>query len=108
MPKELRLQTKILKALRTHGGWWAEKSASLYESNGLPDIYGGYYWFFIVFEVKRPNQPYGVTRVQELIIEEMKKRNAVYHGSVIQSVEEALSVLREIDEYVKRAGTGSA
>jgi hypothetical protein len=99
MSRETRLQSKILKALRAHGGWWRQKSANLYEESGMPDIFGGYKSLFIVFEVKRPNQPYKATEVQLLVIEEMKQHNAIYHGSVIETMEEALEVLREIDAF---------
>ena len=104
MARETSIQTKILTALRAHGGWWAEKSANLYEQSAMPDIYGGYKRYFILFEVKRPNQPYRMPPAQKLTIKQMIEKDAVYFGGEIESVEEALNVLRRIDVERARAG----
>ena len=103
MPRETRLQTQILAALKGRGGKWYEKSASMYEHSGQPDIHGGYRGFLVVFEVKRPKQSYGASRIQMLIINEYLESGATLFARVIDSVAEALNVLDEIDALFTKA-----
>ncbi len=64
-------------------------------SSGIPDIIGTYKGVFIALEVKRPNQKYGATLTQQLTIKKINEAGAI--ARVIESVEGALSIIREID-----------
>lgn len=98
--KEKYLQSKILKALRAHGGWWTKYHVGpRYAQAGVPDILGCYKRRFIALEVKVPgNKP---TKLQAETIRKIRE-----HGKglafVIYSVDDAMTILYSIDRREQR------
>lgn len=90
--KESQLQSKILTALRKHGGWWVKYHAGQYAKAGVPDILGVYKRRFVAMEVKRPNTK--VTKLQAATLQAIRKHGIAV---VVRSVDEALRVLYIID-----------
>lgn len=99
---EKHLQSKILKALRSHGGWWVKyHPGPRYGQPGVPDILGCYRGVFIALEVKRPGQK--PTALQEATHREiMDKGKGIVR--VVTSVDDALSLVYAIDRRKKTNG----
>ncbi len=92
---ETRLVKKILDALEKEGGVWYKIVANEFQEPGIPDIVGSYRGRFVAFEVKmptgslRPIQRYQINRLT-------REGRAVV--AVVTTVDEALSVLRNLPE----------
>jgi len=92
---EKRLQDRILRALRGHGGWWVKFHVGpRYSTAGVPDIIGSYGGVFVGLEVKRPGGK--LTKLQAAM-----HRKMVAEGDAIvetvHSPEEALAVLERLE-----------
>jgi len=97
--KESAIQSKILKALREHGGWWVKyHPGPRYGQPGVPDIIGCYYGRFVGLEVKRPGQK--PTKLQEVTHEEIRKQGKGI-VAVVHSVDEALMIVYAIQRRIK-------
>lgn len=94
-PLEKRTRTKILKALRTRGGYWQVTHGSPVVTRGQPDIIGVYRGRYIAFEVKRDasGKP---TELQAYRMKEIRAAGGV--ATLIYSVDQALAILDRLDE----------
>lgn len=90
-PKESQLRTKIVKALRERGGFWAVIHQSGTQIIGLPDIVGVYRGRFYGIEVKRPGKERTLTERQARILNDI--RDAKGRSGVVTSVDDALRFL---------------
>lgn len=70
--READLQARILKWLRSRGGWWVKFPAGPYAPAGVPDILGCYRGRFVAIEVKKPGG--GVTKLQAATQERIAKQ----------------------------------
>jgi hypothetical protein len=87
---EAALTKKILKNLRSQGGWWIKTHGGMYAA-GRPDIIGCYKGLFFAFEVKRPGEE--ATPLQAHTLQQITKSGGT--ASVIYSFEEADALIRE-------------
>lgn len=94
-PLEKKTRTKIVKALRSRGGYWQITHGSPVVTRGQPDIIGSYKGRYIAFEVKRDasGKP---TALQVQRMEEIRRAGGI--ARLIYSVEQALALIDRIDE----------
>lgn len=98
MPKkpESLITAKILKALRSLGGFWVKIHGGPYQVIGLPDIVGCYEGLFFGLEVKDPKAPPSrrePTARQALILSDIKTLGKGVSG-VVTGPEEAVQIVK--------------
>ena len=92
---EQKIQASILSALKERGAYCVKVMAA--NRNGVPDIIACYKGQFVAIEVK---DKYGrPTPLQQANIQQIRKADG--WAIVAWSVDEALSVLEEIDETLQ-------
>ena len=70
---ELKIQTAILRKLRTSGGLWFKIHDII--TKALPDIIGCYQGLFIAIEVKRVGER--PTKLQDWVLEQVEKAGGI-------------------------------
>ncbi len=96
---ESRLVSKILKNIRSQGGWWFKTHGSPYQMSGLPDLIGCHDGRFVALEVKMPGKETDTSPRQEWTMKRIKGAGGVV--AVVSSVHGALGVLSILDREEK-------
>lgn len=103
-PTERQITTRIVKALNAIDGVYMRKThGGAYGGGGWPDLVGvvrtkGGVGAFVALEVKRPDQPYGVTMLQARELARYAERGA--RAAVVTSVDEAVEIIREVQAWL--------
>ncbi len=95
---ESRLVAKILKELRSQGGWWFKTHGSPYQMAGIPDILGCHQGRFVALEVKVPGKEHETSTRQDWTMKRIQEAGGV--ATVVSSKSGALGVLNLIDRSI--------
>lgn len=68
------------------------------QTTGIPDIIGCYQGLFVGFEVKVPERRQNVSKRQRFTLDRIKQHKGV--SALITSTEDALAVIRDIDDAI--------
>ena len=105
MPKESYDQGRILKYLRTRGGYWVKYHASQYTPEGVPDILGCYKNFFVAFECKNRNIKNAYKALADAQI--TNAQDILSNGGLaftVQTVADVTKILANLDDIIAREG----
>lgn len=86
---EARLRTKIVKKLKSYGGYWFVIHGGMYQAVGVSDILGVLHGRFFALEVKVPGKLHTLTERQSLFLKRV--RQAGGKATVVTSVDEAMA-----------------
>ena len=95
---EAKLSTKIIKAWKERGAFSYKVHGSEFQTSGVPDISGCYRGVSVWCETKMPgNVP---SKIQEYRISQIREAGGFV--VVAYSVEEALSLLDQVDSLIEQ------
>lgn len=94
---ESAIDQSIIKLIKQRKGY-ARKTHGTPTSRGWPDIVGVYRGHPLMLEVKRPNQSYGVTPLQDRELTRWERAGAV--AGVVTSKAQVVAILDGIDASV--------
>lgn len=92
---ESKLTSNIIKALKTHGGFWLKIHGSASQTTGIPDILGCYRGRFVALEVKIPGRASTLSKRQRLMLTRIRQHGGT--SAMITSTQDALEVILDID-----------
>ena len=95
IPLESAIVAKIMRALKTAGGWWVKTHGGAFQMAGIPDIIGCWRGRFVALEVKRPKvgRP---TKLQLLVLAAIRSAGGI--AEIVTSAEEALNALKGVGQ----------
>lgn len=95
---ESRLVAKILKMLRSQGGWWFKTHGSPYQMAGIPDILGCHKGRFVALEVKMPGKEDDTSTRQDWTMKRIQDAGGI--AAVVSSKSGAMGILNLIDRSI--------
>jgi len=101
MGPEDRFKNRVLRVLKTHGGWWYTTPRSRFTKAGVPDVIGCMNGRFIAIEFKNPDGYYTTTPAQRMNLDHIHSVGGV--AFVCDSEQKATEVINYIINLAEEA-----
>lgn len=98
MGPEDRFKNRILRVIKTYGGWWYTTPRSRFGKVGIPDVIGCLCGRFIAIEFKAPGSSYTTTSSQNMNLNHIQSCGG--HAFVCDSEEAANAIIQFVQDVI--------